>query len=90
MSYYLVDARGYLADLASINGYADMRDAVKAIKPFGQLAEFLANGETTDIANTINDLDQILPQVTITSVKSTLEELKNNLIKAHDIVIVTQ
>lgn len=90
MSFFLVSEGGYVGELASINGFMEMVAIVKSIKPYGYLADFVNDGQTTDISEVINEIDQVIPEVTMQSVKSTLEELKLNLGKAKEIAIISQ
>jgi hypothetical protein len=90
MSYFLVSENGYVGDVASINGYAEMCTVVRTIKPYGHLAEFLNDGQTRDIQEVIRDIEDIVSHITIQSVRNTLEELKGNLGKVTELAIITQ
>lgn len=91
MSYFLADRDGYVGEIASINGYMEMREEVlRHLTLTSPLGLFLADGETDSMEYVIKDIDSVLPKISIQSVKSTLEELKSNLIKAKEIAIVSQ
>lgn len=91
MSYYLADRNGYVSELASISGLAEMKMFVgKFLSSTTPLMEFLDDGQTTEMQLVSRDIQFVLGFVSDQSIRHTLQELQHNLGKAKEIAIVAQ
>lgn len=90
MTYVMYDAAGTLGDIASIQGYRALSLTVRSLKAAGPIIDFLDDGNTTDMQGVITDIDNIMPRISNSEVKSTLQNLRDKLSKAEEIAIVSQ
>lgn len=91
MTYILADRNGYVSELASTTGLAQMRTAVLTfLSPTAPLARFINDGETAEMNNVIQDINFVIGKISSTTVRHTLEELKQNLSKAKEVAIIAQ
>lgn len=90
MSFFLASENGFVSDLATAKGWADVVEVVDAKLPaISPLADLCNSGTTTYMQEVINDINKLLPSVD-KDVRSTLEGLKSGLQKCKEIAIVSQ
>lgn len=90
MSYILVDQNGYVNDVGSVTGYADMYKFVKTQTGIPYLQKFMETGETTNQDAVVDDIASIISRVTDANIRLTLLNLAVSLKKADGIAIVTE
>jgi hypothetical protein len=89
MGYALYGSEGYVQDVASIGGWWDLITTVDKRKVVGPLVDFLNTGNTTNPKAVIKAIDELLPDITDTSVQNILKGLRSGLQKTKEVAIVS-
>lgn len=91
MGYCLYSEDGYVQDVASIVGWWDLCQFVKA-NGGRAIKAFVSKGETANIAGVLKDIDALLPKATDQDVRVVLGGLKKGLskIKRKEIAIISE
>jgi len=89
VSFQLYDANGYVSDLASNYGMAQL-EGWSLQNPSKLLSEFLVLGYTKDPESLQKVIEVLLDNPMPADIKTTLEHLKNNLKRVDTVAIIKQ
>lgn len=89
MTMALYSENGFITDVASIGGWWDLITEVDKMKKDGPLSDFLDTGKTTKPEDVIKEIDELLPDIFDSTIRSILEGLKKGLQKVKEVAIIS-
>ena len=89
MSYVLLSGDRFVTDVGSATLYWKIIKTVKAHTNKGPLYDFVQSGRTTNPRGVVKKLDELLPAIADSGMRSTLTDLRNGLAKVKKIGIIS-